>query len=46
MRPHDQGRWIILWDVYSKADNEAAIRKNPDIIQTDRIDHLLRLLDR
>ncbi len=43
---HDQGRWIILWDVYSKGDNEAAVRKNPDIIQTDRIDHLLRLLDR
>jgi glycerophosphoryl diester phosphodiesterase len=42
---HDHGFWIALWDVYSKSDNEDAIRKNPEVIQTDRLDHLIGLLE-
>jgi glycerophosphoryl diester phosphodiesterase len=42
---HEHGRWIALWDVYSRTDNEEAVRKNPEIIQTDKIEHLLDLLE-
>jgi glycerophosphoryl diester phosphodiesterase len=42
---HDHGLWVALWDVYTKSDNEDAIRKNPEVIQTDRLDHLVGLLE-
>lgn len=42
---HAEGYWIAVWNAISKADNEHAIRLNPEIIQTDRLDHLVGLLD-
>lgn len=41
---HAEGYWIAVWNAISKADNEAAIRLHPEIIQTDQLDHLVGLL--
>ncbi len=42
---HAEGYWVAVWNAISKADNERAIDLNPEIIQTDRLDHLVGLLD-
>jgi len=42
---HDNGVWIALWNVNTRARNIEAIEKNPDIIQGDKLNHLLSLLD-
>jgi glycerophosphoryl diester phosphodiesterase len=42
---HAEGYWVAVWNAISKADNADAIRLNPEIIQTDRLDHLVGLLD-
>ena len=42
---HDNGLWVTLWNVRTRARNKAAILKNPDCIQADKLDHLLNLLD-
>ncbi len=41
---HAEGYWVAVWNAISKADNENAIRLDPEIIQTDRLDHLMGLL--
>ncbi len=42
---HDSGLWVTLWNAETHADNRDAIGMNPEIIQSDRIDHLVDLLD-
>ena len=42
---HAQGFWVALWNAESNGDNEDAIRLDPEIIQTDRLDHMIGLLD-
>ena len=41
---HLKGIFITLWNVDSKKKNKEAIRKNPDMIQTDKVKHLSKLL--
>lgn len=41
---HDDSLFIILWGVNSWSKNKEAILKNPDIIQTDRLENMIRLL--
>lgn len=41
---HGQNLWVALWNVQTKAENRDAIGMNPEIIQSDRIDHLVGLL--
>ncbi len=42
---HNQGIYITLWNTHTKQDNIDAVRKNPDFIQSDKIEHLVDLLD-
>ena len=42
---HENGLWVTLWNVRTRARNKAAILKNPDCIQADKLDHLINLLD-
>jgi len=42
---HDVGLFVALWNTNSHKKNEDAILKNPDCIQTDRLGHLLGLLN-
>lgn len=42
---HASGIYIALWRVNSRKDNLNAIRKNPDYIQSDKIEHLVGLLE-
>ncbi|MGB0390622.1 MAG: glycerophosphodiester phosphodiesterase [Salibacteraceae bacterium] len=41
---HENNLWVAIWGVKSKSDNIEAINKNPDIIQTDKAKHLIKLL--
>jgi len=41
---HANGLFVTLWGAYSKDKNIETIRKNPDMIQSDKIDHLVGLL--
>lgn len=43
-KAHDDSLLITLWGVNSRSKNKEAIRKNPDIIQTDRLANLIDLL--
>ena len=43
---HDNGIRITLWNTKTKNENIDAILKNPDYIQTDKINHLLKVFDR
>ena len=43
---HSKGLWVIMWDAKSREENIDALTKNPDIIQTDKPIHLLKLLGR
>lgn len=42
---HRENFWIILWNAETNSDNRAAIRLNPEIIQTDRLDDLVGALE-
>ena len=42
---HDSGLWVTVWNAGTHADNREAIDMNPEIIQSDRVDHLVGLLD-
>jgi glycerophosphoryl diester phosphodiesterase len=42
---HNLGIYIAIWNTHSKQDNIDAVRKNPDFIQSDKIEHLVDLLD-
>jgi glycerophosphoryl diester phosphodiesterase len=41
---HDNGFLVAIWNTHSRRDNKEAIEKNPDFIQTDKPDYLLKLL--
>lgn len=41
---HDNGLFVTIWGVETKKRNEEAILKNPDMIQTDKVDYLVKLL--
>lgn len=41
---HNSGIFVTVWNTQSEADNIEAIHKNPDMIQTDRVNHLVKLL--
>lgn len=41
---HNAGLRVIIWNVKTKAEHKEAIRKNPDIIESDNIDYLVSLL--
>ncbi|MBD78721.1 MAG: hypothetical protein CL840_07365 [Crocinitomicaceae bacterium] len=41
---HQKNIRVILFNVDDKEDNREAIRLNPDIIQTDKLKHLVKLL--
>jgi glycerophosphoryl diester phosphodiesterase len=41
---HDYNFWVTVWNTHTDKDNEEAIKKNPDCIQTDRIKQLLKTL--
>ena len=38
---HQHGLRVAIWDVHSQSKNTEAIKKNPDIIQTDKVEGLL-----
>lgn len=42
---HKNKLLVAVWSVNSRAKNKEAIRKNPDIIQTDRLENLIDLLN-
>ncbi len=41
---HDHNLRVAIWNLHSKKQNIEAIRKNPDIIQTDKVKYLVKLL--
>ena len=41
---HDCDLQVAVWNLHTKKQNIEAIRKNPDIIQTDKVNYLVRLL--
>lgn len=41
---HSMGFFVTLWGVKSSGDNLDAANKSPDMIQTDNIDYLVKLL--
>jgi glycerophosphoryl diester phosphodiesterase len=41
---HNDSLYVAIWSVNSRSKNKEAIRKNPDIIQTDRLENLIDLL--
>lgn len=42
---HTHNLWVAVWNVQTKTENRDAIGMNPEIIQSDRLDHLVGLLD-
>lgn len=42
---HSLGLRITIWDVHNKKENREAVKKNPDMIQTDKVDYLVRYLN-
>jgi len=42
---HENGLYIIIWGVNQSSENEEAILKNPDMIETDALKNLIKLLD-
>lgn len=43
---HSMGLFVTLWGVKSKKQNLDAVNKNPDMIETDNIEYLVKLLKR
>ncbi|MCU0431198.1 MAG: glycerophosphodiester phosphodiesterase family protein [Cytophagaceae bacterium] len=43
---HDNNLRVAIWGITSEKGNIESIKKNPDIIQTDKLRHLLKELDR
>lgn len=39
---HQHGFFVAIWNVTSRKENREAMEKNPDSIQTDRLDYLLK----
>lgn len=45
VQAHDNGLWITLWNAQSRDDNTDALRLGPEIIQSDRVEHLVELAE-
>lgn len=43
---HERGLWVTLWNVQTSSENIDALKKNPDIIQTNKINNLLKITGR
>jgi len=41
---HDNNLRIAVWNTHSESDHIEAINKNPDYIQTDKVENLIKLL--
>lgn len=41
---HNAGVFVTVWDTQSEEENIEAIHKNPDMIQTDRVQYLVDIL--
>lgn len=41
---HDNNLLVAIWNTHSESDNIEAIKKNPDFIQTDKANSLIKLL--
>lgn len=41
-KAHDYGLQVILWNTHTKKDNLAALEKQPNYIQTDKLLHIIR----
>lgn len=41
---HQNNLLIAVWNVHTESDNIDAINKNPDFIQTDKVENLIKLL--
>ncbi len=39
---HQHGFFVAIWNVQSRKENREAMEKNPDSIQTDKLDYLLK----
>lgn len=42
---HNLGIYIAIWSTHTKQDNIDAVRKNPDYIQSDKIESLVQMLE-
>ncbi|MGV3630776.1 MAG: glycerophosphodiester phosphodiesterase [Bacteroidota bacterium] len=42
---HQNGLQVATWNTHSRRDNREAILKNPDIIETDKVEYLSRILE-
>ena len=42
---HSLGLRVTIWDVHSKKENREAVIKNPDMIQTDKVNYLVQYLN-
>lgn len=45
-KAHDANKRITVWNVENEKDNIDAVQKNVDFIQSDKIIHLLKMLDK
>ena len=41
---HINNLYVAVWNTNSKNKNIEAVKKNPDFIQTDRVEHLIKIL--
>lgn len=42
---HDLGFHVTIWDVSKRPEIREAVRKNPDMIQTDNVPYLVKILE-
>lgn len=42
---HSYNLYVAIWNTHSNSKNIEAVNKNPDFIQTDRVEHLVELLE-
>lgn len=42
---HASGLWVTVWNAQNRDDNTDALRLGPEIIQSDRVEHLVDLMD-
>lgn len=42
---HRNNLYVAIWNTHSKNKNIEAVKKNPDFIQTDRVEYLVELLE-
>ncbi len=42
---HQHNLYVAIWNIHSKDKSKEAIKKNPDFIQTDKVEYLVDLLE-